>query len=247
MKYLPISNLKKGGNIWGVEFLDWRKSYVTQNDNKTCLAVVYKQGSDSDKNLENGGIELVFSPPKVLPSSSMASFGCKVKYPDTFDFTRGGKTGVGFSIGTGAASGGNRSENSSTARIVWRGEGSASLYVYTPKDLYQLNPELDKSARKEGWGVEFFLDVFKQGTLLRGKWNDLSIKVVLNTFAGDGTPNFDGICIVTINGKAASVGGISWLRSPDVISKIPFHTFFGGDWCASKDETVLYSDFWVDS
>ncbi|AGE56245.1 hypothetical protein PBCVNEJV1_272L [Paramecium bursaria Chlorella virus NE-JV-1] len=240
---LPVQDLKKGGKIWGLEFIDWRKSYATNDQ----LSVVYKKGSNStDEQMENGGIEIVFAPPTILPSATSAMLGCKIKYPTNFNFTRGGKTGLGFAIGTGSASGGRRSTNASSARIMWRSNGAASLYVYVPKDLHQIHPELNKSAFGDGWGVEFFLDVFGKNTLKRGTWNDLSIRVILNTFAPGGYSNPDGICVVTINGESASLGGVRWLSSPEKINSVPFNTFFGGEeWSAAKDETVLYSDFWI--
>ena len=244
---LPVSDLKKGGKIWGVDFIDWRKSYVTKDEGIDCINVIYKKGSNStDSQMANGGVEIDFATPGVLPSNTSASFGCRIKYPLNFDFTRGGKTGIGFAIGEGAASGGRRSMNASSARIVWREEGSASLYVYVPKNLHQLHTELDKSAFGDGWGVEFFLDVFKKGTLKCNVWNDLSIKVILNTFALDGTPNPDGICILKINDKAASLGGVCWLSSPESIQSVPLNTFFGGEeWYAAKDEPVLYTGFTI--
>lgn len=244
---LPVRDLKKGGNTWGVDFLDWRKSYVSKRGGVDCISIVYKKGSNStDEQMENGGIEIVFATPKVLPSSKSATFGCKIKYPDTFDFSRGGKTGVGFSMGKGTASGGRRSDNASSVRIMWRNDGAASLYVYVPKDLHQLDTRLDESAFDGGWGVEFFRDFFSTGTFKRGPWNDVTIKVTLNTFDSEGFPNPDGICIMSVNGKTASLGGVRWLKSPETIQTVPLNTFFGGEeWAASKDETVLYSGFWI--
>ena len=244
---LPVRDLKKGGKSWGASFIDWRKSYVAKEEGVDCIAVVYKKDSNStDDQMDNGGIEVVFATPKVLPSSKSASFGCKIKYPTTFDFSRGGKTGVGFSIGKGAASGGRRSDNASSVRIMWRNDGASSLYVYVPKDLHQLDPKLDESAFVGGWGVEFFRDFFSADTFKRGSWNDVSIKVTLNTFDSDGYPNPDGICSMSVNGKSASLGGVRWLKSPETIQSVPMNTFFGGeDWAASKDETVLYSSFWI--
>jgi hypothetical protein len=244
---LPISDLKSNGKMWGITFKDLRKSYITKDAGVDRLMVVYAKGSNStDAQMENGGAEINFAPPSVLPSKNTATFGCKIKYPATFDFSRGGKTGVGLAMGQGPSSGGRRSTNASSARIMWRSDGAASLYVYIPKDLHQLDPALDKSAFGEGWGVEFFLDVFKKGTLKLGQWNEISIRVILNTFARDGTPNPDGMCVVRINGTSASLGGVRWLRSPESINYVPFNTFFGGEeWAASKDETVAYADFWM--
>ena len=245
---LKLQNLETKDSNWGVDFIDLRKSYISKDAGKDVLSVVYCKDSNSKgDNMNNGGAEIDFAPTGVLPSVTKATFGCKIKYPSNFDFTRGGKTGVGFAMGDGNASGGRRSDNASSARIMWRQNGAATLYIYTPKNLHQLDENLDNAAFSSGdWGVEFFKDVFKEGTLKRGMWNDVAIQVGLNTFDAVGNSNPDGFAIMTINGVSASIGGIRWLKRKDSIRYCPFNTFFGGEeWAATKDELVLYKDFWV--
>jgi len=245
---LNLQDLETKDSIWGVDFMDLRKSYLVKDAEKKILAVVYRKGSNSKgENMNNGGAEIHFAPIGVLPATKKAAFGCKIKYPSDFDFTRGGKTGVGLAMGNGNASGGRRSDNASSARIIWRENGAATLYIYTPEKLHQLDENLDAAAFSNGnWGVEFFKNVFREGTLKRGVWNDVVVQVWLNTFDSIGNPNPDGFAIMSINGVSASIGGIKWLKRDECIRNCPFNTFFGGEeWSASKDEVVFYKDFWV--
>jgi hypothetical protein len=239
---LPVQDLKKkDGGAWGLDFLDLRKSSLEGD----AIKVVYLKGSNStDEQMENGGIEIVAVPKGVLPSKKTITFAVDIFYPKDFDFTRGGKTGVGLAMGKDKASGGVRSSNSSTARICWRDNGKASLYVYCPKDLDQVVPELDKT-KHEGWGTEFFLDTFKSGTLKRGAWNTLSVAVKLNTFS-DGHPNADGSATATINGKSRTLEHVRWLKNPEYIHSILGETFFGGEsWEASKTEIVYFKNYMI--
>ena len=84
--------------------------------------------------------------------------------------------------------------------------------------------------------------------LARGKWNDVCMRVRLNTFdARTRKPNCDGLLRLEINGTVRQYDRMVWRTQPSgaPVAGIIFHTFFGGSdpsWATPRTVTAWFSD-----
>lgn len=213
-----------------------------------CFYQVHSGGKVA-ANILTGGFNIA-SNPNVFPRSNIAVFA-DIFYDDAFDFGRGGKTGVGLFVGQESAAGGNYKVNSSSARCVFRANGEASLYMYVPRNLQQLDPAMNSAAyATNNYGVEFFdKDTFraigKSGPLRRGCWNEIGVGVRVNSFVGN-APQYDGSVFMSINGVAQEISSVRLLANTgnvyDNVSQAVFNTFYGGDWTSPANSVCKWSD-----
>ena len=202
-----------------------------QSNTINCFYQIYS-GGQTPANLLTGGFN-VASNPNVFPRSNLAVFG-DIFYDEQFDFGRGGKTGIGLFVGQENASGGNYKVNSSSARCVFRANGEASLYMYVPRNLQQLDPTMNTAAyASNNYGVEFFYkDTFRAigntGPLRRNSWNEIGIGVKVNSFVSN-VPQYDGSIFMSINGVVRELNEVRMLANTgniyDNVSQAVFNTF----------------------
>ncbi len=156
----------------------------------------------------------------------------KVMFPKVFNFVKGGKL-PGLCGGTMPV-GGRMSIGGFSARIMWRGEGVISQYIYySGKD----------SSKK--WGEDFIWKYSneKKVYMLPGKWHTLKTRIKLGV-AG----KKDDLIESWFDGKKVLKSKLN-LRGKGEKFKIDsfnFTTFFGGNdetWIPVKDEYVYFDDF----
>jgi hypothetical protein len=170
----------------------------------------------------------------------------------------GGKL-VGFDLGHGAASGGNYSKTGGSIRLVFSPQGGITPYLYpqvkNPRsrkggdvikesDVDQ-NADFWKVASITSAGTHMFRARKDDPPLIafqRGKWNDISMYVKLNT-----PGKYDGIIEVTVNGKSLRFDEMRYRYDSSVkIEAFGIHTFFGGgdnDYAPKKQITNWFGDF----
>jgi len=155
-----------------------------------------------------------------------------VKFDDDFDFVKGGK--LPGLCGNQCITGGNDANgyNGWSARIMWRGEGVATQYMY-----YVTN---------EGYGEDIlFNKVPPQKRFMPGKWHRVNTQIIMNT------PGVaDGIIRTWFDGELSMERDNILIRHIDTLKITEFYisTFFGGSdatWAPSKDMHITYDDFVV--
>ena len=178
--------------------------------------------------------------PHVLPATD-AILGYRVRFAPRFPWSSGGKL-PGLFVGHGDAGGGRRSATGSSCRVMWINGGQAVAYLYLPLGLKQSREYQDQAVTKGQYGDE----VFGKARLFLSQfdWNHVVLRVKVNGFEDDGTPRADGTLTLSVNGRAASVGGIMWRGSAKAkIDHIAVTTFFGGNWRAPRDTWAEFTRF----
>lgn len=237
---LPVGDLKKpGGGVWKTGRINWRKADVVDFQGQPAVKVFYAKDSGTSRHKGVGGLNFSSAPPGVPGTSLMMSF--QVYFEPGWHFSNGGKM-TGFHIGKGDASGGRHSPNAASCRISFKEGGGAWMYVYPPSDLKQDDPAL---SRVTGSGIGMYRENFPPGTFKVGAWNDMKVAVRLNTIDAAGKPTAaDGMAYVQVNDKSATLKGMRWRRSKDIlIEEYNFATFFGGQDASVKDVTAYYRNF----
>lgn len=234
---LPFSQLTLGGKTtapWHAGA--WRvRACSIQGD---VLRVEYPKGSS---NFDSGGPEggcTFKARPRCLPATDV-SLVYRVRFPDSFDWGRGGKL-PGLFVGVGEAAGGQHSANAASCRLMWQAGGGVIAYVYPPAGVKQTAAYARAARQGDTYGDGLFAGEGLR--LVRGdRWNDIVVRVKLNTFDGQGRPLPDGLVTVSVNQEAATFGGIIWRRRRDIrVNHIAFSTFFGGKWKSPRD---TYAEF----
>ena len=155
-----------------------------------------------------------------------------LKFEDGFDFVKGGK--LPGLCGNQCITGGNDANgyNGWSARIMWRGEGVATQYMY-----YVTN---------EGYGEDIlFNKVPPQKRFIPGKWHRVNTQIIMNT------PGIaDGIIRTWFDGELSMERDNILIRHIDTLKITEFYisTFFGGSdatWAPSDDMYITYDDFAV--
>jgi len=171
------------------------------------------------------------------------AFSWDVWYPRDWDFACGGKHG-GVHIGTGQASGGDRSPDGGSSRIMWQKNGGVISYAYGPQGANQPNRDMRNKRDGGACGDYGCAPVrFGDNTLKREQWNTIVLGTKVNTFNGS-TPNADGEVYVIVNGERKSAGNIVWSRFPNKkITEFDIGTFFGGGCVSPKDQVMYFRNF----
>ena len=86
-----------------------------------------------------------------------------------------------------------------------------------------------------------------QGLQLKvNDWNDISVRVKLNSVDAKGRPRSDGELEVTVNGKSLLLPGVQWRTKDETkITKAILGTFFGGPEVSPKNQTAQFKGFEV--
>jgi hypothetical protein len=155
-----------------------------------------------------------------------------VKFDEPFDFVKGGK--LPGLCGGECITGGNDANgyNGWSARIMWRGGGAATQYMY-----YVTN---------SGYGEDLVFDKSApEKRFTPGKWHRVNTQIIMNTpQASDGTIRswFDG--------ELAMERTNILIRNTDTLKIDLFYisTFFGGSdpsWAPPEDTYITFDDFLV--
>lgn len=233
---LPFSQLTLGTTAPPWMASAWRTEACSVRGN--VLRVSYPRGSGTfDSGGPAGGCNFK-ARPHALPAKDV-TLHYRVRFASNFEWSKGGKL-PGLFVGHGDASGGQHAAKAASARLMWLRDGQAVAYTYPPAGVKQSAEYLAQARTKGRYGDEVF-----GGAKLKfrepGRWNDVVLRVKLNGFDEDGRPLHNGMLSLSVNGRAASVGGVVWRRYPDLkVEFITVTTFFGGSWTSPVD---TYSEF----
>jgi hypothetical protein len=179
--------------------------------------------------------------PTGFPKSDV-TLRYQVFFSKDFDFKEGGKL-PGIFIGGAGAAAGNWSDDSGSARVVFKQGGAAVAYIYVPTQVC----DQDRLDAVQGTGFAAVANHTEKGThvwrdgVTRFKtdsWNDVAIHVKLNS-----GKERDGILGLEINGVRKELP-FMWRTNPKLeISGIAFSTFFGGSTKAASAPKDAYTEF----
>jgi hypothetical protein len=139
----------------------------------------------------------------------------------------------GESAKKSGGTGGEWSPSSGSLRLIWLDDGEPTAYVYYSKtsntdasrsDMGDQDPEYSKFTRASGTaGHLSFGGKFAKFKV--GSWNDVSLRVKLNT-----PGKRDGIMSMTVNGKTQTYGKMMWRNGANQkVQGVLFQLFHGGN------------------
>lgn len=214
---------------------------------KTCrvegdvLRVEYPRGSSHLSRSPAGGCSFR-ARPRCLPATDVA-LAYRVRLPDSFQWSRGGKL-PGLYMGFGPASGGRHAGTAASCRLMWQPDGEVIAYLYLPTGVKQSAAYARAARQGDVYGDALFRDAGLRLVRGTGAWNDIVMRVKLNTFDADGRPLPDGVVTVGVNQAVATFEGIVWRRRRDVrIDNIWLQTFYGGKWECPQDTYAEFKGF----
>lgn len=173
----------------------------------------------------------------------------RVHFNDEWEWKEGGKM-PGIFIGPPGAAGGNWMPDSGSARVCFKQGGAGIAYTYIPLQVCDGKDDREKLDAVEGPEFAAAVQHTEKGThvwrdgvgsLKRGQWNDIRLRVKLND------PNKkNGLLELEINGSKRSLP-LMWRTSPSVqIEGISFASFFGGSSksaSAPENAVARFKDF----
>ncbi|KAL0957417.1 hypothetical protein HGRIS_001216 [Hohenbuehelia grisea] len=223
--------------------------YVSAPDGKRSMKAHFPKGSYSFSHKPQGGLSFYALGPSnmELQNAKEVTFGYSVYFDVTFIWNKGGKL-PGIYGGNSdevsiSCSGGRRSNECFSARLMWREDGAGELYTYLPpsfsanKKLCNVSPKSDCNptyGTSSGRG-SFYFKV--------GQWNIVTERIRLND-AGQANGEIE----LFVEGKSViKVPGLV-LRDSDAgrVHGIQMQTFFGGSnpsFASPKNQDIWFSDF----
>lgn len=162
----------------------------------------------------------------------------ELRFDADFEWCTGGKLGLGFFIGDGAAGGSGCDGQGGSARLVWHkhprtGEVYLQVYAYH-KD------------QQDRYG-ECYGRYPAEGSLVTDQWYEVTLCVKSNTGC-----NTDGRMKMVINGYEVCDRAMAWTTDDEkrLITRMEFATFRGGatdDYKSRSDTHVYYRKLtWTD-
>lgn len=195
---------------------------------KTYVEVVYPANSASQRAADSGGGGAGGAQSYWLMGEPMDSAYLRywVRFPDGFDWVKGGKM-PGLFGGT-TTSGRNIPDGTDgfSTRYMWRADGAGEVYAYLPT-----SEEHGTSLGRGDW------------TWPTGQWVCVEQRIVLNT-----PGRSDGSVTVWLDGKQVhSSTGLTYRSTPSLkIDGLFFSTFFGGgdeSWATPRDQAARFGGF----
>ncbi|WP_200587572.1 polysaccharide lyase [Pedobacter segetis] len=165
-----------------------------------------------------------------------------IKFAKGFDWSLGGKLGVGFGIGDVIAGGNPTNGNGGSARIMWN-QTSTGKIIFKPYLYYTDMPD------KYGTNVVNSAFYPQSGSLKDDTWYTIKMRVKSNTGF-----NANGSVQVKVNGEQIlSSNTINWGdnsngKTKGLIKTLMFQTFRGGqgpDWESKGVSYILYDNIKV--
>ncbi len=213
---------------WSQGIDDGRVSIVETDDGQNmALAVLYPEGEYGTSNT-GGQWKLLFE-----ESHECVVLSYRLRFESPFDFVKGGKL-PGLIGGEGNTGGGIPDGTDGwSARMMWRTDGDIMNYVYHPDQPENYGENM--YWQSDGQTLQF----------IPGQWHDVKHEITMNT------PGLnDGSIRGWLNGEL--VLERTDMRFRDIadfaIDGLYFSTFFGGgssSWSTTKDETILFDDFTI--
>ncbi|WP_152415263.1 polysaccharide lyase [Caenispirillum salinarum] len=193
-----------------------------------ALRVTYPKGTSSPSDNGKGGAGF-YSAMEIPPGTDRACLRYKVRFPEGFEFVKGGK--LPGLYGGKAPSGGDdvSGENGFSMRLMWREDGQGEVYEYVAN---------------KGEDTDYGLSVGRGlWTFPTGRWVTVEQEVILND-----PDRADGIVRIWIDGKPILEQDDIAYRTEegDAISGLMFSTFFGGsgkEWRTPREQHVDFGDF----
>ena len=232
--YKPGDTTPVRGSTQALDIDALRNKYA-HIDSRGVVTAVYPRGSGAPNGGPSAFGAKLFSKP-MFPAEE-AELHYQMKPEAGFDWARGGKL-PGLFMGKGVACGGKRCDTASSARLMWQKDGSVIGYLYTM--LGTKNADLKHG--KYGAGV-----FNNQGLMLKpGDWNDIRVRVKLNTIDSNGRPRSDGEFQLTVNGKSLTMDGIQWRTTDKTkITAGYIVSAFGGPEESPKTQSTQFKGFEV--
>lgn len=223
--------------------------YVNSPDGSQAMQVIYKEGSYQLSHAPYGGVSFYATGPSDvdLTTAKEATFGYSIWFEDGFEFQLGGKL-PGLYGGNDAdtavsCSGGRRSDECFSARLMWRTDGAGELYTYLPPS-YSANDNVCDVPPYSTCNPTYGASVGRGSyTFKTGAWNTVTQRVKLNDVGSQ-----NGELQLYVNGNSViNVGGLV-LRdsSAGKIWGIQMQSFFGGstsDYASPKTQNAYFKDF----
>ncbi|KAJ7905776.1 hypothetical protein B0H14DRAFT_2327333 [Mycena olivaceomarginata] len=228
-------------------------SYMSAPDGKKAMQAHYPEGSYTFTHKPEGGVS--FYTPGVdsldMTTAKTLTFGYSVFFDEDFDFNMGGKLpglygGNNDDVAIGC-SGGRRSPECYSVRLMWRTGGKGEIYSYLPTGfdvntddhVCDVAPESDCNPT---YGASVGRGSF---TFPKGQWTTVSQRVKLNDVG-----ETNGEMQLFVNGESVIDVKNIVLRNSDAGRHrgIQMQTFFGGstaEWASPKDQNSYFSDFSV--
>ncbi len=199
------------------------------------LAVVEDEGGRSLRQRfvpGNTGSKVV-TVPVPLAGANEVWMSYRVLFEDGFQFVKGGKL-PGLAGGT-YPTGGDFDDNGFSARLMWRENGTLSVYAY-------------HHDRPEKWGEDLFL-VNEDGSRWQapvGQWLTIRERVKVNS-TGESA---DGEVEVWVNGERKLFkGGLRWrMNTSYSVDRFLYSAFYGGSdptWAPTTTTYARFDDFKV--
>ncbi|TFK22692.1 polysaccharide lyase family 14 protein [Coprinopsis marcescibilis] len=210
----------------------------------TAIKINYPKGSYKPSAQPRGGISFYSHGPGGFDFTSAreATFSYSIYFPSGFDWVKGGKLpglfGGDNQADSYSCSGGRKSDECWSARLMWRSGGNGELYAYVP-------PNQNKALCKEGtceYGMSIGRGNFKFPT---NQWVTVAERIRLNDVGqknGEMELYFDGQSRIKVTNAVLRT------KSAGKIRGIFFESFFGGSdasWATPKNQDIFIADLSV--
>jgi len=225
-----VDNWEKSSD-WNITKFIYGKDNVNLINN-SYIKVEYEAGSYAN----DGGFKFYSQPPFIFPSSS-ACFSYLVRFPNNFDFVRGGKL-PGMWLGQIGANGGRNLDDGFSSRFMWRDSGNAEVYLYIPRN--QTREYYNMTLDNNRFGNSLWRGLIN---LRLNIWNNMTMCIRVNNFN-----SYDGIIKVIVNNVTLEYNKLKWNNNNELISGLMMNTFFGGSdisWAPDEDTATYFANFTV--
>ncbi len=165
-----------------------------------------------------------------------------VKFAKGFDWSLGGKLGVGFGIGDVIAGGNATNGNGGSARIMWN-KTSTGKVIFKPYLYYEGMPDQ--------YGTNVVSSAFypQSGSLVEDTWYTIKMRVKSNTdFKANGSIQVKINGLEILNSSTINWGDNTGGKNKGWIKTLMFQTFRGGqgtDWESKVDSYIIYDNIKV--
>lgn len=228
---LNIEALKyKGPDNSMIQNQEGIRNYLMLGSKGNMFRVFYPAGSYDPQSMKKmrqpyGGMNFKWLP-QSLRGRQCALIQYSLRFPDDFDFVKGGKLpGLYGGIGN---SGGNipNGYDGFSIRLIWQKNGVGKIYAYIPQ-----------TQNFQKWGVGITDSIW---SFTRGKWDTITLKVKLNSV---GLSN--GEIKLWFNNKLViDRSNIIYRKSNELsLDGVMFSTFFGGNNSSFAPRNKQFIDF----
>ncbi|KAH7107457.1 hypothetical protein BKA62DRAFT_740324 [Auriculariales sp. MPI-PUGE-AT-0066] len=222
----------------------------TAPDGSRAMEVSFKKGAYDFKGATGGFSFVAYGPDSVdLTKAKEATFAYSAWFEEGFDFNRGGKLpglqGGDTDEASKRCSGGRKSLDCFSARMMFRKEGRGELYAYLPPGLKGNNGVCDippQSDCNPDYGSSLGRGAFYWKT---GGWTTMAQRVKLNDVGKN-----NGEMEIFVNGESViKATGLTLRRNSNGrIRSTVMQSFFGGhepEWASPKDQKIWFKDLSV--